>query len=178
MFDAQVTVLKTNQNDPSKFLIASVQPLGGGYCGQLGVFNLNDFFGSRSLGPGGQFSIYPGNDLNDTIVKPSYGLAATGCASLEGSYVSVHDYKLLVLDFSTEPPTRQDITPWVKPENSDISPSIEVLWFGDIDQDNKPDMILQDCPYEVGCRASLFLSSKARKGEFLRKVSEHFWPGD
>ncbi len=63
-------------------------------------------------------------------------------------------------------------------ENIDISPMVDVLWFGDIDHDNKSDMILQDCPYEVGCRASLFLSSKAHKGELLRKVSEHFWPGD
>ncbi len=178
MFDTKVSVLKTNQPDPSKFLIASVMPLQIGYCGSLGVFDLNDFFGSHSLGPGGQFSLYPGNDLNDTLVKPSYGLAATGCATLDAGYVQVQDYKLTLLDYSTEPAMRQDLTSWVKPENSDISPSIDVLWFGDLDRDNKPDMILQDCPYEVGCRASLFLSSKAHKGEFLRKVSEHFWPGD
>jgi Bacterial SH3 domain len=178
MFDATITVLKTNQKDPSKFLIASVKPIELGYCGQLGVFELKDYFGSSSLGPGGQFSIYPGNDLNDTLMKPAYGLAATGCAVLEGTYVTVRDYKLLLFDYSTEPPAQQDLTPWVRTENEDFGPSIEVLWFGDIDRDNKPDMILQDCPYEVGCRASLFLSSKAKKGEFLRKVSEHFWPGN
>ena len=178
IFDAKVRVLKTNQNDKSKFLLASVIPIQTGYCGSLGVFDLNDFFGSRSMGPGGQFSLYPGNDLNDTIVKASYSLAATGCATLEGNFVQVRDYKMTLLDYSTEPPMKQDLTNWVKPENMDISPSVVVLWFGDLDHDNKPDMILQDCPYEVGCRASLFLSSKAHKGEFLRKVSEHFWPGD
>lgn len=178
MYETRMRVLKTNQSDRSKFLIASVTPLQTGYCGSLGVFDLNDFFGSHSLGPGGQFALYPGNDLNDTIVKPSYGLAATGCAVLDGSYVQVRDYKLSLLDFSTEPIVRQDLSQWVKTENAEISPSVDVLWFGDIDHDNKPDMILQDCPYEVGCRASLYLSSKAHKGEFLRKVSEHFWPGD
>lgn len=178
MFGAKVSVLKTNQTDASKFLIASVLPLQVGYCGSLGVFSLNDFFGTRSLGPGGQFAIYPGNDLNDTIIKASYGLAATGCAAFEGSYVQVRDYKLTLLDFATEPASQQDLTTWVKTENEELSPTVDVLWFGDLDHDNKPDMILQDCPYEVGCRASLFLSSKARKGEYLRKVSEHFWPGD
>lgn len=178
MYGSTVNVLKTNQKESSKFLIASATPLKTGYCGALGSFDLNAVYVSRSLGPGNQFSIYPGNDLNDTITKPAYGLAATGCATLEGSYVMVHDYKLTLLDFSTEPSRRQDVTPWVKPENEEISPSVDVLWFGDLDQDNKPDVIIQDCPYEVGCRASLFLSSKARNGEFLRKVSEHFWPGD
>jgi uncharacterized protein YgiM (DUF1202 family) len=178
IFGTQVNVLKTNQSDVSKFLIASVKPLKTGYCGSLGVFNLSDFFGSRSLGPGGQFAIYPGNDLNDTIIKVSYGLAATGCATLENNYVQVQNYKMTLLDYSTDPATQQDLTYWVKTENVDISPNIEILWFGDLDQDNKPDMILQDCPYEVGCRASLFLSSKAHQGEFLRKVSEHFWPGE
>jgi hypothetical protein len=178
IFGTNVTVLKTNQSDKSKFLLASATPLQTGYCGSLGVFNLSDFYVSRSLGPGGQFVIYPGNDMNDTLVKPSYGLAATGCATLESSYVQVNDYKLTLLDFTSEPPARQDMTPWVKTENIEMSPMVEILWFGDIDHDNKPDMILQDCPYEVGCRASLFLSTKAKKGEFLRKVSEHFWPGE
>ncbi len=178
MYDANLIVLKTNQKEASKFLIASVKPLELGYCGQLGVFELRDYFGSSTLGPGGQYSIYPGNDMNDTLVKPAYGLAGTGCAVLEGTYVTVRDYKLTLFDYSTEPASQQDLTRWVKPENEEVGPAIDVLWFGDIDHDNKPDMILQDCPYEVGCRASLFLSSKAKKGEFLRKVSEHFWPGD
>ena len=178
MFDTKVGVLKTNQTAVSKFLIASMSPLQPGFCGSLGVFELNDFFGSSSLGPGSQMAFYPGNDLSDTLVKPTYGLAATGCAILEEGYVQVHDYKLILLDLSMEPPIRQDLTTWVKPENTDISPSVNVLWFGDLDRDNKPDIILQDCPYDASCRASLFLSSKARKGELLRKVCEHFWPGD
>jgi hypothetical protein len=178
VYDTKVGVLKTDQQEISKFLIASIVPLQTGYCGSLGIFEMRDFFGTATLGPGSQIAIYPGNDLTDTLMKPSYGFAATGCAVLEEGYVQVHDYKLLLLDFSTEPPFRQDLTDWVKPENIDINPTVNVLWFGDLDRDNKPDVILQDCPYEAGCRASLFLSSKAKKGELLRKVSEHFWPGD
>ncbi|MBL7828732.1 MAG: SH3 domain-containing protein [Saprospiraceae bacterium] len=177
-FGTNITTLKTNQTESSKFLIASVTPLPAGYCGSLGSLDMDGYYMSKSLGPGNQMSIYPGNDLNDTLVKPAYGLAAVGCAALEGTYVTVKDYKLFLFDYSTEPPAQQDLTKWVKPENDAINPSIDILWFGDLDRDDKPDMILRDCPYEVGCRASLFLSSKAKKGEFLRKACEHFWPGD
>jgi hypothetical protein len=55
---------------------------------------------------------------------------------------------------------------------------LELLWFGDIDRDDKPDIILQDCPYAGGCRASLYLSSRAKPDELLHKVCEHFWPGN
>lgn len=178
MMEAKVNTIKTNQTEASKFLIASVLPLQTGYCGPLGAFDLNQYYVSRSLGPGGQFSIHPGADYNDTIPKISYNLAATGCATLEGEYVQVRDYKLTLFNFETQPAQIQDLTAWVKPELPEISPVVEIMWFGDLDRDNKPDMVIQDCPYEMGCRASLFLSSKARKGEFIRKVSEHFWPGD
>jgi hypothetical protein len=177
-FQAQVRVLKTNQPEMSKFLIASLQPIPTGYCGPLGNFEIGEMYFSKTLNPGGQLSIYPGNDLNDTIMRPTYGIAATGCATLENTYVRVTDYQLRLIDFSQEPAQYQDLTKWVKPESPDSSPSVDLLWFGDIDRDGKPDAIINDCPYEVGCRASLFLSSKAPKGDFLTKVCEHYWPGD
>ena len=177
-FGGTIKILKTNQIEPSKFLVASYAPLPTGYCGPLGVFDPNQMFFSKSLGPGSQLSIYPGNDQNDTILKPNYGLAATGCASFENNFVRITDYKLTLLDYATEPIVTQDLTDWVRPEIPEVNPTVDLLWFGDLDRDNLPDAIIQDCPYEVGCRASLFLSSKAKPGEYLRKACEFYWPGD
>lgn len=177
-FQTQLKVLKTNQAETSKFLIASLAPFQTGYCGPLGKFEIGEMYFSKSLNPGGQISIYPGNDTNDTIIRPTYGLAATGCALLENTFVRVTDYQLRLIDFEQEPARYQDLTPWVKPDGPDASPSVDLLWFGDLDHDGKPDAIINDCPYEVGCRASLFLSSKARPNEYLSKVCEHYWPGD
>lgn len=177
-YGGAVKILKTNQKDPSKFLIASYTPLPTGYCGPLGVFDANQMFFSKSLGPGSQLSIYPGNDMNDTLVKPTYGLAATGCASFENSFVHITDYNLTLLDYATEPIATQKLTDWVRTEIQEVNPTVDLLWFGDLDRDHKPDAIIQDCPYEVGCRASLFLSSKAKPGEYLRKVCEFYWPGE
>jgi hypothetical protein len=171
-----VRVLRTNQAEPSKFLVSTLAPIPTGYCGPLGRFEIGEMYFSKSLNPGGQITIYPGNDLNDTIVRPAYGLAATGCATLEGSFVRVSDYQLRLIDFSEEPLRYQDLTPWIKTESPDASPSVDILWFGDLDRDGKADAIINDCPYEVGCRAALFLSGKAAPEQYLRKVCEYFWP--
>lgn len=176
MFGEYIKVLKTNQKQESKFIIGTLTPLKTGFVGQLGLFDPKTLFFTAALQPGTQVSIYPGNEPNDTITRPTWGLAATGCATLDKAYVMVKDYRLTLLDYSTDPLQTQDLTPWVRPEISDANPSVDLLWFGDLDQDGAPDAILQDCPYEVGCRASLFLSSKARPGEYIRKVSEYFWP--
>lgn len=178
LYDASAKTLKTNQTQTSKFLIASTQPLKTGYCGPLGLLDAGSVYGDFHLAPGAQVPLYPGNDLNDTISKAYYALAATGCAHLEEAYVQISDYALYVLDYGTTPVTLQDISNLVKTDGEEFSPTVDVLWYGDIDHDGKPDLLLQDCPYDSGCRVSLFLSSKAQKGELLHKICEHFWPGE
>ncbi|MBK7938408.1 MAG: SH3 domain-containing protein [Lewinellaceae bacterium] len=182
-YGEKIRVLKTNQKEESKFIIGSLKPMKTGYAGPLGQFEVRDMFLSGDLAPGNTVSIHPGGDMNtiDTTMKPSYILTATGCARMENNeylYVRVTDYQLTLLDYSTQPPYRQDLTPWVKTESEEMNPSVRITWYGDLDMDGKPDAILNDCPYEMGCRDALFLSSKARPGEALRKVCEHFWPGD
>ncbi len=177
-YGGPIKTLKTNQKDKSKFLIASHTALPVGYCGPLGIFEPSQMFFSNSLGPGSQLSIYPGNDLNDTISKPTYGLAGTGCAAFENNFVRITDYNLTLLDYTTDPIVTQRLTDWVRPEIPEVNPTVDLLWFGDLDRDNKPDAIIQDCPYEVGCRASLFVSSKSKPGEYIRKTCEFYWPGD
>lgn len=183
LYGENVKVLKTNQKDESKFIIGSLKPLKTGYAGPLGVYDVHDMFLSGELAPGGTVSIHPGDDTNvtDTTIKPNYILMATGCARMENNeylYVRVTDYQLTLLDYSTTPPRLQDLTPWVKTESDEMNPTVSITWYGDLDMDGKPDAILNDCPYEMGCRDALFLSSQARPGESLRKVCEHFWPGD
>lgn len=178
MFDMKVKVLKTNQKEPSKFLIGTITPLKTGYAGPLGTYNVGDFYMADGLYPGSMLSIYPGQEVNDTTLKPTYQLAATGCAHFVDDFVQVKDYQLFLVDYAPQPARMQDLTEWVKTEIPEISPNVSLLWYGDLDMDSQPDAIIQDCPYEAGCRASLFLSSKARKGEYLRKVCEHFWPGE
>lgn len=46
-----------------------------------------------------------------------------------------------------------------------------ILWVGDIDRDNRPDIFLDARPYP-GSRLMLFLSSEAQEGEIVHKVAE------
>ncbi len=177
-YGEKIKILKTNQKKPSKFIIGSVKPLRTGYAGPLGIFDIDDYFVSGSLGPGAMMGINPGYPEGDTTLKATYVLAATGCAELVDDYVKLNNYRLILFDFSTQPASRQELTPWVTPEIPEMSPTVNLAWYGDLDGDNRPDAIIEDSPYEVSGRSSLFLSSKARPGEFLRKVCEHFWQGD
>ncbi|MBV6439180.1 MAG: hypothetical protein EPGJADBJ_00817 [Saprospiraceae bacterium] len=182
-YGENVKVLKTNQKDASKFIVGSLQPMKTGYAGPLGTLEVRDMYLSGELAPGSTLSIHPGGEMdsNDTTLKPSYIFVATGCARMDDSEylnVKVENYKLTLLDYTTTPPRQQDLTPWVRPESEEFNPNVRLSWYGDLDMDGKPDAIFDDCPYEMGCRDALFLSSKARPGEYLRKVCEHFWPGD
>lgn len=180
MYDIDVQLLKTNNPQSSKFILATATPLQPGYAGPLGMYEVRDMYITDGLYPGVQIAIHAGGEPGDTLIKPSYGFAVSGCATLsnDNMYIQMENYKLVLLDYSQMPLPVQDLTPWVKPELEEINPSVSLLWFGDLDQDGRPDAILQDCPYEIGCRASLFLSSYAKPGELLRKMCEHFWPMD
>lgn len=179
-----IQVLKTNQNMESKFIIGSFQPMKTGYAGPLGIYEVQHFYLSGQLSPGNTTSIHAGYDdknPNEAAEKPSYTLVATGCASMEANEyfsVRVSDYKLSLLDFTTTPARRQDLTHWVQIASEEAMPTVSLSWYGDLDMDGKPDAILNDCPYEMGCRESIFLSSKAKPGEYLKKVCERFWPMD
>lgn len=177
-YGGTVKTLKTNQKDASKFIVGTLKPMKTGYAGPLGVFEVSDYFMSGDLGPGAMLGLHPGNEINDTTMKSAYTLAATGCARLEDLMVKVSDYRLTLIDYATQPPMTQDLTEWFKTYMPDANPNVSISWYGDLDMDNKPDAVINDCPYETGCRASLFLSSAAKPGTFLRKVCEHIWEGD
>jgi hypothetical protein len=175
-----VKILTTNQSDESKFIIGTVFTLPVGYAGPLGITDSPGWFFEGGLAPGSMQSISSGYDMktNAEVVGDTYFLAATGCAALKDNLVQVSGYQLQVFEMDAgASKLLQNLTPSVLPELG-INPQIKLTWYGDLDHDNKPDMILHDCPVEMGCRASLFLTSKARPGELLHKMSEHFWYAD
>jgi uncharacterized protein YgiM (DUF1202 family) len=182
MHDMKLKVLKTDQKDTSKFIIATPYNLPTGYAGPLGITDSPGWFFEGGLAPGDMQSISVGFDdkANPPVetVGQSYFVAATGCAALKGNFVQVSGYQLQVFEMDAgSEALLQNLTPLVTPEPG-INPQVSVSWYGDLDHDNKPDMLLHDCPVEMGCRVSLFLSSKARTGELLHKMSEYFWYAD
>ena len=177
MYGEDVSLLKTDQKDTSKFIIGTISPLPVGYAGPLGIMDSPGWFFEGGLNPGAMVPISSGQAPGDTIYGETLFLAATGCATLKDNYVQISGFKLQVLEMLPENSRIQDLTKWFAYQ-PDMNPSVQLLWYGDIDHDMMPDALIHDCPMEMGCRSSLFLSSKAQKGELLRKVCEYFWYGD
>jgi hypothetical protein len=177
MVDGMIQVLKTNQREESKFIIGTTYKLPLGYVGPLGITDSPGWFFEGGLAPGAMQPISVGQEPGDETIGETYFLAATGCAALKDNFVQVTGYQLQVLEINDTNSRMQNLTPWFLAEIG-INPQVQLTWYGDLDQDKKPDAVIHDCPFEMGCRASLFLSSKAQSGEMLRKVCEHFWYGD
>ncbi|MCB0534906.1 MAG: SH3 domain-containing protein [Lewinellaceae bacterium] len=168
-------VLRTNQSGKAKFIIGTTIRLQPGPAGDLGIFEPAEFYFNNALAPGAMLALSPGAKSDDTPT-PSYYLAASGCARLkEDLTMALENYKLTVLAPQDGLPTiRQDLSPWFR-TTPGVNHNVRLRWFGDIDGDARPDAIIEDMPEEMGMRISLFLTSKARDGELLRKVCE-YWP--
>ena len=178
MYGEEINMLKTNQKDTSKFIIGTTETLKTGYAGPLGIMDSPGWFFEGGLNPGAMLPISSGIAPGDTTYGQTYFFTATGCAVLKDNYVQINDYQLQIMEMFEESGNKsQDLTPWFKCL-PDMNPSVQLIWYGDIDQDRLPDAVVHDCPFEMGCRTSLFLSSKAAKSEILKKVCEHFWYGD
>ena len=176
-YGEMINVLKTDQRDTSKFLIATLEPLTEGYAGPLGITDSPGWFFDGELTPGAMLPVSAGQPDNDTIFGNTWYLVATGCAALKENFVEITGYQLQLMEMLPETNHLQDMTPWIACEPG-LNPVVQLLWYGDIDHDKKPDLVIHDCPFEMGCRTSLFLSSKAIKGALTQKVCEHFWHGD
>jgi hypothetical protein len=178
-FMEEVDVLYTDQPDTAKFIVGSAYPLQPGYAGNLGLFGPDLTYYTSQLSPGAMLPIHPGMEEGDETEKSTFYLAATGCANFgEYDYVHVTDYRLFTMEIMPGTTSlRQDMTGWVQPAEG-LNPSVSLIWYGDLDGDSKPDAILEDAPYEIGARISLFLSSKAKPGMLLHKVCEYFFAID
>ncbi len=168
--------IKTNQKDKAKFIVGSVKPLSTGFCGSLGMYDPGTEYVQNALSPGALLSVYPGTEMGDTTYTKSWFLAATGCGELTDTAIVINNYRVFAMDDYPLTQTRQELTDWFKMAPGNI-PSVSVIWYGDLDGDRKPDLVTEDCP-ELGCRYSLFLTSKARPGELIRKVCEYYLPMD
>lgn len=179
-YQSDMTVLKTDRQDTSKFIIGSPTPLStGSVISNLGNIEISQWYGSGQLFLGSNYAISVGMEVTDTVHYPVYNLVGLGNAYLDDDdFVKIGNFQLFLLEYNSQPAFLQDLTPWVRMAYEEVMPYVTLRWYGDLDGDKKPDMVLEDCPYEMYCRASLFLSSVARPGERLRKAAEHFFPGE
>jgi hypothetical protein len=175
--DETMYVLRTNQPDTAKYIIGTIETMQEGYAGPLGVMEAAGWNSTAEMSPGVQVPLETGREPALGSAPVSYILAATGCADWEENAMTIRNYRLRLVEVHAEDQRVQDLSPWFECEHGH-PPTIQLLWYGDLDCDQIPDLLIHDCPFEIGCRTSLFLSSRARQNELVRKVGEFFWQGN
>ncbi|MBP8239301.1 MAG: SH3 domain-containing protein [Saprospiraceae bacterium] len=161
--------LKSNQKDTSIFIIGLNKPLSsrqaGIWASTVGVlWNDPDY-----IRAGDQIALPIGRDRSG-FIPPCYYLLATGSYELESWGFTQKDFRLFVADNYSRYKVRQELT--------HILPGIESfkpVWAGDLDQDGKPDLILE-CTTFNAVQDVLLLSSEAGPDELLRPVAVYVHP--
>lgn len=112
--------------------------------------------------------IFPGETVAVELNQVSYKLYAEGfkIKNDEQEY-QVTDYKLLI----TAAPKENVQLLVAKPDFDDQM--ITVLWAGDLDGDNKLDLIIDTSRHYNATHVSVYLSSQARTKEFVRYIGMH-----
>lgn len=173
MSGALVPILHTNDEAQSKFVIGTDRELKSGIIGDY-------YLRHNQWGPGNNFryELGPGktvalNSLFESLQLPGgfYEILCTGSFTVGPKWLEQHDFKI----WATEKQTyngaysnKQDLSPYFSPNDQTCT----LKWWGDLDGDNKPDVLIGRCATgEGGCTDYLFLSSKAETGEMLHPVT-------
>ena len=117
--------------------------------------------------------LFPGQRANVySILRPGISgdcvtLIATGNVKSIGYCPELENYRIMISNTQTYE-IIQDLTSEFN-FNSECG-MIELVWFGDIDADQKPDMIFSESNNSGGLE-TLFLTSVAEKGTYIKKVT-------
>lgn len=164
--------LCTDQRDTSLFVIATNEVIRPGYAGVFSQRYADNSGISLEMRPGTECWLFwklKGN----TIDGQHFQLYGTGTYSMQSAGLQLTNYKVMVAQRQSpgsEFRVLQDLTPFF----SYIDSYVKVVWVGDLDRDDKPDLILQACSTQ-SCTQYLFLSSEAGEQELLRCITSYSW---
>lgn len=161
--------LKTNEKNAAIFIIGLNKPLTSRQAGIWAATVGTSWNDPNPIRAGDQIALPIGRDRNG-FIPPYYFLLATGSYELESWGFTQKNLRLFVADNYSRYKVQQELT--------HLLPGIETfkpVWAGDLDQDGKPDLILE-CTTFNAVQDILLLSSEARPGELLRPVAVYVHP--
>ena len=120
-------------------------------------------------------SFYPGDSLQFTYDGQRYQLSATGLKKQEKNTGAVHveNYKLYLSVVTMTQHKTQLLV--VQPQFDENM--IKLLFIGDVDGDNKPDLIIGTSPHYNMEKPTLYLSGAAAANEIIKPVGAHRFVG-
>ncbi len=164
--------LRSHNPEKSKFIIGTNRTLKTGITG-----NFFNRYGEASMHLSNALELISGKtiSLNSLyMTEISYDLMCTGSFELEPKWLVQRDFKIWItkrLSPNSNISVKQNLLIFIK----DPQETYTVKWFGDLDGDGNPDMLMGMCGREGGCIDMLFLSTAAKNGELLRPVTVYSW---
>jgi hypothetical protein len=166
--------VKTKNSDTSYVLLSKIKLAEGRV--EDAAINLKNLHYAKKTDPESyenirqpSFSILPGEQIDFTFKNIAYSLFATGTKYEEqGYWFPKHNYKLTLKASANGRQTEQVIVAMPQFDDSEI----RIIWIGDIDKDDKIDLIIDVSDHYNQSRIAVFLSSKAGKNELVRYFGE------
>lgn len=122
----------------------------------------------------GQTWLRPGEYRDLRVGSSVYRVEASG----RGEGGNIYELELRLIEARTG--TSQVVFAYHPPNGTtpELRPAPSILWFGDIDRDGRPDLVLEDSMSEVAGEWTLYLSSNAPQGALVRRVTHIMGVGD
>ena len=154
------SAIQTNRSYTSKanFIVGSRKPL------KNKVVSRHEMYSTHLIYPGMSYSVYGVDTLGNKTSSKT--LFAVGNVKQVRHCPIIENYGLLISDSSYDHP--QDLTAYFDYKSE--CGMYHIMWFGDIDDDQIPDMIFQSVD-NVGGEIILFLSTEAKQGKHVEKVA-------
>lgn len=112
----------------------------------------------------------PGDTLTFDDNSMTIKLYVTGLKQMVSSdWYQLANYKMMLSISENDEVTTQNIIA-IADFDDDM---IDIIWIGDLDGDNKPDLIIDTSRHYNVMAPTLFLSSRAEKGEIVKCVALH-----
>lgn len=164
--DHRHTLLKTDQTAKSLFIIATFDSIPEK---EMGLFTRNDRIGrkcSGTLDPGDIDYLYS-SSAESRITSESYVMYTTGTYIYKGNDILRTNIDIVIV--GTTQYSKQKVVQNMK-QYFGNKEAYSLEYFGDIDGDDRPDLIMSGSSTSSG-GTILFLSSRAKEGELLSPVA-------
>lgn len=167
--DHRHKTLKTDQVEKSLFLIGTFDSIPEK---QMGLFTRSNRAGikcSESLRPGDTDHIYSIRAESQSTSE-TYIMYTTGTYILNGNGNDILITNQDIVLVGKTQYSKQKVVQNMK-QYFGNKEAYRLEYFGDIDGDNRPDLIMSGSSIDSGGGTILFLSSRAKEGELLRPVA-------
>lgn len=135
----------------------------------IALFKNHKFKKNSIVGKYLKYSFLEPNSVIDfNINDKKILIKATGDIIDEKSFKTINDYEILVVDSEIEYSLIK--VPSAQWTNKNFIEAPHIIWFGDLDNDNKLDFIIDESTHYASIMRALYLSSNIQDRKYVRSI--------